>query len=79
MDKAKLVKDFEMVNRLSFSSANQLVKDYGISRATASAIRNQPGYQQGHEMAVSKTKAGGWRLYNRVAGQWMDASLNDMA
>lgn len=74
----KMIEDFERINKVSFLSANQLVKEWGISESTAATIRRQCGYHQGHEMAVTKAKTGGWRLYERVAGQWMDSSLADM-
>lgn len=75
---SKLTDDFERINKVSFISANQLVNEWRIAESTAKIIRAQPGYRQGHEMAVSKAKTGGWRLYDRVSGQWMDASLADM-
>jgi len=75
---SKILDDFDLINKLSFASANQLVETYGISAQTANLIRRQPGYRSGAEMAVTKAKTGGWRLYERVSGQWMDASLEDM-
>lgn len=56
---SRMIDDFERINKLSFFSATALVDEYGIAESTAKIIRIQPGYQQGHEMAISKTKAGG--------------------
>jgi hypothetical protein len=75
----RMAQDFDRVNKLSFYSVTQLVREYGIARSTAKMIGGQPGYKANHEMAVTKAKTGGWRLFDRIGGTWMDASLEDMA
>ncbi len=52
-----------------------------IQRVTGKAariIRAQPGYIASRPKMLSRTKAGGVRLFVAVAGQWMDASLADI-
>ncbi|MEN6487342.1 MAG: hypothetical protein ABFD66_00425 [Smithella sp.] len=75
----RLIDDFERINKISFTSASQLVKEWGVAEPTAQIIRQQPGYRSGHEMAITKATTGGWRLYDRIDGLWMDASLIDIA
>jgi hypothetical protein len=47
-------------------------------RWLADLVRGQPGYRRGEIMMIARTGSGLKRLYVRVAGQWMDASLADM-
>jgi len=52
-----------------------------VQRVTGKAariIRAQPGYIASRPKMLSRTKAGGVRLYVAAAGQWMDASLADI-
>ena len=48
-------------------------------RKVPAIIRQQPGYSPKGDYRVSKAKSGGYRLYKYVSGQWMDASLEDVA
>ena len=75
----RMAQDMDRITKLSFASVTQLVREYGIARSTARVIGAQAGYQGNTEMAISKAKDGGYRLYTRVGGQWMDASLADIA
>lgn len=60
----------------TFSAASQL----DVPRRLQNVVRSQPGYRKGTAMQLWPTKAGSQfiRLYVRVAGQWMDASLQDI-
>ena len=52
-----------------------------IQRVTGTAariIRAQPGYIASRPKMLSRTKAGGVRLFVAAAGRWMDASLADI-
>jgi hypothetical protein len=49
-----------------------------MGRKCAAIIRDQPGYRRGEEMAIMKATSGGFRLFVRVSGKWMDGSLNDL-
>ena len=69
---------FESIIGVSFRSAEDARKK-GANRTLVETIKAQPGYRRGTEMCVNKTKHGSYRLYARVSGQWMDASLKDMA
>ena len=69
--------NLETVSGLSFFSANEVGQN-GANKNLVEAIKAQPGYRRGTEMCVNKTKHGSYRLYARVSGQWMDASLKDM-
>ena len=75
----RMTQDMDRIAKLSFASVTQLVREYGIARSTARVIGSQAGYSVNSEMAISKATTGGYRLYNRVSGQWMDASLDDIA
>ena len=75
----RMAQDMDRIAKYSFLSVTQLVREYGIARSTARVIGAQAGYQVNTEMAISKAKDGGYRLYTRVGGQWMDASLEDIA
>ena len=75
----RMAQDMDRVNKLSFASVTQLVRECGIARSTARVIGAQAGYRLNTEMAITKAKDGGYRLYARVGGQWMDASLADIA
>jgi len=52
-----------------------------VQRVTGKAariIRAQPGYIASRPKMLSRTSAGGIRLFVVAAGQWMDASLADI-
>ena len=49
-----------------------------VTGKAARIIRAQPGYIASRPKMLSRTKAGGVRLYVAAAGQWMDASLADI-
>lgn len=68
----------EEIKGLCFHSAEQLVKENHIPQRLASIIRKQPGYSTRYEMCITKSKNGEWRLYQRVDGQWEDASLHNI-
>ena len=74
----RMAQDMGRIAKLSFASVTHLVREYGIARSTARVIGAQAGYRVNSEMAISKAKTGGYRLYTRVSGQWMDASLEDI-
>jgi len=49
-----------------------------VTGKAARIIRAQPGYIARRPKMLSRTKAGGVRLFIAAAGQWMDASLADI-
>jgi hypothetical protein len=74
----RLTEDLSFISGISFRFSTQIHKEMPISKETAKKIASQPGYESGKEMTIKKTKQGGYRLFTRVDGKWMDASLEDI-
>lgn len=70
--------ELERIAGCSFFSAGQIRRELGVLDGVARMIVAQPGYRRGEEMMIAIASGGGWRLYCRIDGQWMDASLHDM-
>jgi hypothetical protein len=72
----QITHEYRTIVGLSFNSAHAL-RDL-LTPAARRVIRQQPGYRTGAEMCIGRTQTGAHRLYVRIDGQWMDASLQDL-
>ena len=72
------MKTMQDLKGVSFRSGEDLARQ-GAAKNLVTIIKQQPGYRAGAaEMMVCETIMGGLRLYVRVTGRWMDASLDDL-
>jgi hypothetical protein len=79
MEKVKQVISVFRSDGIMFTSATRFCQEQGLNTKVRKTIVAQPGYRTGQEMCIAKAQTGNYRLYVRVSGQWMDASLQDLA
>jgi hypothetical protein len=85
LDRSEVIRNlmFEFVNKYKEDKKLKVMINGVIKNLTGKAaevVKGQPGYSAEKDgvYMLAKAKTGGIRLYKRVEGKWMDASLDDI-